>query len=99
MAFQDGEADRLERLAQLLGEEPPVARVAMEEAADVAGADAVVRVELLLRRPRQVIALLLLHLVVAEEVGVGGAHALGLAVAHRSRRIIPPMPRGGKRWR
>src|SRR5262249_19079215 len=80
VAVEDREADALQRLAEVVREGVAVGRPALEPAGQVAGADPERLVVGLLRRLRQVITLRLVHLVVAEVVGVGGADALGLAV-------------------
>jgi hypothetical protein len=101
MAVEDREADALQRLAELAGKSPPVLGPAAEPASEIAGPDLVRLVERVLRRLREVIALLLVDLVVAEEIGARGVNAFGLAVHLCLARMIASMVEGGKRrrWR
>ena len=84
VAFEDGEADVAQRLAQLGHEGAPVGLAAAEEAAEVASPDRVLLVEGLraIRRLGEMVGLPLLHLVVADELLVGGGDALRPAVLH-----------------
>ena len=83
VALEDGEADRAERPAQLAREVLLVLFVSVQEPADVAGLDARLVVErFLMPAFGQVVFLLLVHLVVADEVLVGGLDALALPVVH-----------------
>src|SRR5258708_5212972 len=86
--FDDGEADLVQRVAELHGEGALVAGVTMEKAADVDGADLEIVVELILIQPfGELVGLVLLDLVVTDEVLVGGADSFFLA--GHARSIIP----------
>src|SRR5471030_90657 len=83
VAFQDGEANLLQRPAQLAREGLLVGFAPAQEAADIAGLDARLLVErFLMAAFGQMIFLLLVHLVVVDEGLVGGVDALGFAVIH-----------------
>jgi hypothetical protein len=99
MALEDRESDALQRLAELAGKSPPLVGAAVEPASEIAGPDLVGLVERVLRRLREVVALLLVDLVVAEEIGAGGVNAFGLAVHVWLARMIAPMMGRGKRRR
>ena len=83
VAFEDGEAQRSQRRAQVARERSPVRLVSVQEPAQVAGLDARLVVECFLMLPLgQVVLLLLVDLVVADEGLVGGLDAFPLPVGH-----------------
>src|SRR5205085_9113590 len=85
VALEDGKAQRSQRRAQFARERPLVGFVSMQEAAQVTGLDARLVVECFLVLPLgQVVLLLLVDLVVADEGLVGGLDPLVLPIGHRA---------------
>ena len=84
MAFQDREADGLQRLAQLGRERAAIRLAPPQEPAEVTGPDGVVLVEgfRAVGRLGQMVGLALLDLVVTDKLPVGGAHPVRPPVLH-----------------
>jgi hypothetical protein len=90
VALQNGEAKRAKRRAELARERPPVRFVSTQEPAQVTRLDARLVVECFpVLSLGQVVLLLLVDLVVADEGLVGGLDPLGLPIGHRA---APPPP-------